>query len=167
MVAVALFLFGIAACFRHATLYEGEDPFDISFVRGARWQEGRLGFDPELPGYHFDGGIGKVSVRPRAETFPAEIVFSLRTSPGMEPHLEGFIAESGGLVYRASPSAKDDRVEIMQTDSAGRLASSRFTALGAYFAFEAVGSSFHVRFGPEGMALLRAGCAISWVDWYR
>jgi hypothetical protein len=85
----------------------------------------------------------------------------------MKPHLEGFIAESGGLVYRASPSAKDDRVEIMHVDSAGQSPSSRFASLGAYFAFEEAGSSFHVQFGREGMALLRAGCTISWVDRYR
>ena len=38
---------------------------------------------------------------------------------------------------------------------------------GTYFRFAVVGNEVHVTFLPKAMAVVKDGCTVSWIDWFR
>lgn len=141
------------------------EPFEVVLGRGAAWPHGRQGYDPDLPGYHIDGQIASITIRPRSRRPPEKLILAIRTSPGMPPMLENFSLIGPDLTLSSAMKLELAEVRSSQGDPSGCTAS---TLRGnTYFRFEVAGSRVRVTLLPDAMKLLKRDCTISWVDWYR
>lgn len=137
-------------------------PFEVEFLKKARWTEGREGFDPQLPGYHITGDIAKIALRPTGVQPPKELTLAINTSPGMRPNLEGLSIDVANRTIDPSLQA---RVPTVIREHVSGLTSN--VARGTYITTRVESNVVHVSFTPAGMALLSTNCTIRWVDWYR
>jgi len=144
------------------------EPFELNLGPKASWPQGHEGYDPNLPGYHIVGDIASVTLRVKTDRLPCELVLAIQTSPGMTPMLENltlagpYVKLSGepfnpdaGMTYFKRVSGSNEWEAVPEIDA------------DAYFEFEIHDDEVRVTFLPQAIALLRAECTISWIDWYR
>lgn len=150
-------------------------PFDIEFLRKARWAAGHEGFDAALPGYHLAGDIARVRLIPftsektRSGRLPETLVITLQTSPGMPPNVENLTITAGGLILTTALSNGTDgkgTIEIRKAGDGPR-GEVKTVPQSDYLELKAVGATVQLRLLPGAMKLLGAGGELSWIDWYR
>lgn len=158
---------GLAGCLAGGRGTEGAPAVSVRILRGAEMVPGESAFDPGLPGYHLIGGIGAVRLTPLREGPVRAFALALKTSPGMQPNLEGFSLAVGDTIYQTSPFGPEHLLEVLlrRPDGSARIVSR--VGLEEYFLFSTAGAEVIVRFAPRALELLQRPCVLSWVDWYR
>jgi hypothetical protein len=143
-------------------------PFELSLGPKASWSASHEGYDPNLPGYHIAGDIASVTLRAGTGTLPCELVLVIQTSPGMAPMLENFTLVGSCVKLSGEPFNPDAGITYFERVGC----SDEWQAVAgidtdAYFKFEICDDEVRVTLLPKAIRLSRAGCTISWIDWYR
>jgi hypothetical protein len=153
-------------CVEDANLSDGA--LELTLGEKASWSADYEDYDPNLPGYHIVGDIASVTLRAGTATLPCRLVLAIQTSPGMPPMLENFTLVSpcvklsgepfnpdAGIAYFERAGCSDEWQAMPQIDT------------GTYLKSEIGDDEVRVMLLPKAIRLLRAGCTISWIDWYR
>lgn len=144
------------------------EPVVLTLGKRASWPPGHEGYDPNLPGWHIIGDIASVRLHARAGALPREFVLAIRTSPGMPPMLENFTLTTPRVQLSGEPfNPGAGMAYFRKTVCPGEWETVPETDADTYFKFEIRDDEVRVTFLPGAVELLRAGCAISWIDWYR
>ena len=145
-----------------------EEPFELTLGKKASWSPGHEGYDPNLPGYHVVGDIASVTLCAKTDKRPCKLVLAIQTSPGMPPMLENFTLAGPYAKLSGEPFNREAAMlYFRRVNSPGGWETVPGIATDTYLKFEICDNEVRVTFLPQAIGLLRAECAISWIDWYR
>ncbi len=152
-------------------------PFELSFDEkgiGQGLKPRKIhGYDSKLPGYHVEAQIATLLIHPCSNNksrnkLPNKLVLAIRTSSGERPMLERFSLISSKLIITSAlfNGLDYERVQTINNSKSGNQQVSKVPK-GTYLRFEVVGEEVDVTFLPKAMELLKKGCKVEWIDWYR
>jgi len=146
-------------------------PFQVVFndSQGPRWSEGHKGYDPKLPGYHFDGAHAWLTFRPLVRNLPQRLVIAVNG------HLEAFRIYNDGVRIAITDTAFTQYVSVRKPLRGGRWEETERETLkktsscltSSYLQVKWVkkddnGYVYYVTLLPKTMVLLRGECRIEW-----
>ena len=138
----------------------------VTLLRRAAWAHRPPRFDPDLPGIHIVGDIGGLQLTAAGADLPRAFAIAIATSPGHSPMMEGLTVLAGTQRFMITPFRRTP-VPPGRGDGADQPGYTLTPRPHSLFRFESTTREIIIRFLPSGMSLLRGGCTLEWVDWYR
>lgn len=142
-------------------------PFKLILLKGVSWADRCEGYDPDLPGYHLSGAVGRIQIQPRLEKLPLQLVFEIQTSSDLPPMLEEFKMVCEDTTLAVVPFNEDDSVLLRVRGKKDTTEIMKRMPQRNFFRFERSDDVVRVIFEAEAMKFLKHPCHIQWVDWFR